>query len=341
MEFKTIAVYRPSAEEVERLHAMWREDPSHVVRNRAHATLLLFEKKRSFADVADIFGVHENTVRNWAERWTSLRIDGLRDLPGRGPKPLLDDAEKDWVVLRVAEEPRSLKAALPKTEAETGKRPSLDTLRDILKRRGKSWKRMRKIPKGEPTPEQAETGRAEIAELKALAADGEIALVYFDAAGFSLDPAVPSAWQDRGRAATLGIRATKSRRIEQLGFLDPAANALTTFEQRGVVDSQVVIRAMDGYCEDLAQPTVAVLDNAPVNTSAAVQAKRSEWEKRGLTLYYLPPYSPQLNLIEIVWRKVKHAWLPTWAYASLAAMEDALRGIFNSFGTEYKIEFSL
>lgn len=37
-------------------------------------------------------------------------------------------------------------------------------------------------------------------------------------------------------------------------------------------------------------------------------------ETRGLFIYYLPPYSPELNLIEILWSFIKYAWLPFNAY---------------------------
>jgi len=67
----------------------------------------------------------------------------------------------------------------------------------------------------------------------------------------------------------------------------------------------------------MTRPTVVVLDNAPIHTSHAVAAKLDEWERLGLTLYFLPPYSPQLNLIEILWRKIKYEWMPNSAYTSL------------------------
>ena len=38
---------------------------------------------------------------------------------------------------------------------------------------------------------------------------------------------------------------------------------------------------------------------------------------------YLPPYSPELNLIEILWRRIKYTWLPFSAYACLNALSEA------------------
>ena len=46
-----------------------------------------------------------------------------------------------------------------------------------------------------------------------------------------------------------------------------------------------------------------------MHTSKAVQARRVVWEARGLFLFYLLAYSPELNLIEVLWRELKYRWL--------------------------------
>ncbi len=66
-----------------------------------------------------------------------------------------------------------------------------------------------------------------------------------------------------------------------------------------------------------------------------------EWDRRGMTLYFLCTYSPELNLIEILWRKIKYEWIPISAYESISNLRAALRNIIDSFGpNEYRIDFS-
>lgn len=43
---------------------------------------------------------------------------------------------------------------------------------------------------------------------------------------------------------------------------------------------------------------------------------RSFWEQRGLFLFYLPPYSPQLNIAETLWRILKGKWIRPQDYIS-------------------------
>jgi transposase len=340
MKYDEIADYPLLPEQIDELNSIIRgSDPYHV-RIRAQAILLLFADHRFFDDVASVCRVHVNSVRNWAKRWIECGIDGLYYIPGRGVKPIFSETEKDIIVGYVEEEPRSVRRLAQTVEQITGKRAGLETFRRILKGRGKSWKRQRKISKGEREKEEYEKGKADLQQLRQLANDGEFALYYFDVSGFSLTPEVPYAWQDLGRQGTIGIPTSRSKRINVLGFMNPTANEVRAFKHIGSVNSDVVIEAMDAFCDELQGPAVVNLDNAPVHTSAAVAAKTDEWEKRGLTLYFLPRYSPELNLIEILWRKIKYEWIPGWAYTNMASLEEALREVLNSIGLKHKIQFS-
>ena len=53
---------------------------------------------------------------------------------------------------------------------------------------------------------------------------------------------------------------------------------------------------------------------AGVLTSGAFCAATERWAARGLQVYHLPPYSPELNLIECFWKKLKYQLLPVGAW---------------------------
>jgi transposase len=48
-----------------------------------------------------------------------------------------------------------------------------------------------------------------------------------------------------------------------------------------------------------------MLDNGPIHTAKATLALFPEWAPKGLHMHFLSPYSPELNRIEILWRKMK------------------------------------
>jgi DDE superfamily endonuclease len=66
-----------------------------------------------------------------------------------------------------------------------------------------------------------------------------------------------------------------------------------------------------------------------------------QWVQRGLIIKYLPPYSPELNLIEILWRFMKYYWMPFSAYMSLQGLRQSIEDILQRFGTDYTIAFEM
>jgi len=57
-------------------------------------------------------------------------------------------------------------------------------------------------------------------------------------------------------------------------------------------------------------------------------------------LHFLPPYSPELNLIEILWRKLKYEWLPLDAYQSYGHLKKWLLEILDNVGEKFQITFA-
>ena len=76
---------------------------------------------------------------------------------------------------------------------------------------------------------------------------------------------------------------------------------------------------------------MVVLDNAGIHTSKAVKAARPDLARRGVFLYYLPAYSPELNRIEPVFKQVKHHDIPVRSYTSKADLRQAVEAGFDAF----------
>ena len=113
---------------------------------------------------------------------------------------------------------------------------------------------------------------------------------------------------------------------------------LISFETR--INSEIVIKFLDNYVEKIDKMTVVVLDNAPIHRSKAFQKKITQWSKKKLKIFWLPTYSPQLNLIENLWRFMKYEWIESWAYASWNNLVEYVENILKDFGTKYTINFA-
>ena len=63
------------------------------------------------------------------------------------------------------------------------------------------------------------------------------------------------------------------------------------------------------------QPRVVALDNASCHCSQAVQEALPQLRNKEIELYFLPPYSPELNDIEPYFGRVKQQEIPIRSYA--------------------------
>ncbi len=81
------------------------------------------------------------------------------------------------------------------------------------------------------------------------------------------------------------------------------------------------------------------MDNSSIHQNNFLWNKEAEWAEKGLEIFFLPTYSPHLNIIEILWRFIKYTWLESDAYESYSALVDAVENILKNFGTEYTINF--
>ena len=314
----------------------FNDDPSPQVRKRAHS-ILLSDRGYSLDEIAHLYQVDRDTVCRWFDRWQEDGGAGLSDRPRSGCPPKLLAEEEEIAVASLQEEPRSIKKAQEKVYQETGKTVSQWTIKRIARKADLRWKRMRKSHKSKRNEALFKQAQAEIELLEAQADAGEIDVAYFDEAGFSLVPVVPYAWQPVGE--TLEIPSAYSRRLNVLGFF----SRNHTFHHctvTGKVDSETVITCFDQFVQTLDKKTVVLIDNAPTHTSHKFKGKLEEWARKGLIVKYLPTYSSELNLIEIVWRFIKYQWLPLSAYLSFKDLKTALQGVLDGIGSKYRITFA-
>ena len=149
-------------------------------------------------------------------------------------------------------------------------------------------------------------------------------------------PKIPYAWQKVNE--TIEMPSSRSKSFNVLGLLSPNTN-FDSMIVEGTVTTDVIVNYFDEFATSLTQETWIILDNAPTHKSKAFQAKIPEWKNKNLHLYFLPPYSPELNLIEILWRFIKYKWLTFAAYLSTDHLEKSLIEILANIGTKYQITY--
>ena len=167
--------------------------------------------------------------------------------------------------------------------------------------------------------------------------NGLIDLFFTDETGFSLTPSIPYGWQPIGEQ--ISIRSSRTKALNLFGLLSRSGK-LTTYSTKECIDSDFVIECIDEVSLTIRRPTVLVMDNAPWHKSKKVIKKQRDWEQKGLYIFYLPVYSPHLNLIETLWRKIKHEWLRPRDYESVKNLTNTVFNIIRNYDDEFCINFS-
>jgi transposase len=173
-------------------------------------------------------------------------------------------------------------------------------------------------------------------QLWALYHGGKIDLYFGDESAFSMNPKLPYGWSPQGER--IKIFPLRDKKINLFGVFRPD-NFSLTYESQENINSDFLIRALNDFCRYLEKPTVLVLDNAPTHRSEKFLAAVEKWMEKELYIFFLPKYSPHLNLAETFWRKAKYEWLRPTDYGSFAKFKKKIKHIFTHVGLEYKIQF--
>jgi len=165
------------------------------------------------------------------------------------------------------------------------------------------------------------------------AQEGKIELLFMDAAHFVLLPFL-------GYLYSLATRFIKSwsgrKRFSVLGAINAVSKELIMMTEATYVNSMTVC----GLLKEIAiryhdRHIVIVLDNARYQRCRLVPQTA---ERLHIRLLFLPPYSPNLNLIERLWKFVKKKALYNRFYSDFQVFCSAITDCLNKTHTEYREE---
>jgi transposase len=165
---------------------------------------------------------------------------------------------------------------------------------------------------------------------------GVIDLRFCDEVAFNLEPNVPYGWNPIGEQQ--GMETKKGGNLNVFGLLNVHTGALNSYTTKGKVDSTQVIEWLDDFVTTMTKPVVLIMDNAPWHKSKLMMARIEEWQKQNLFIYFIPPYSPHLNLIEILWRMMKYKWLRPIDFTDSISLHARINYILANY---HEVEFAI
>jgi transposase len=235
---------------------------------------------------------------------------------------------------------RSIKQARAIIQQRTGIRRGCTQVRHFLKDRlGFRWRRTGAIPVppkktiAEHAREQAAFLRDKLEPRLEQARQGHRQVYFVDAAHFVFAPFLGCLWC----VARLFVRAASGRkRYNVLGALDAVTHRLVRVTNLGYINAESVctlMRSVAGAAVGL--PITLVLDNARYQKCAVVQELAASLK---IELLYLASYSPNLNLIERLWRFVRVESLNSTYYEKFDDFRTAIDGCLDGLDTVHKGE---
>jgi len=315
------------------LRALRRTGLAPKVRDRIEM-VTLSDAGWSAPRIAAHLGRHPQTVRSLLRAFAAGGIAALYPFRS-GPAPDAERRRRVASTLRelLAEERTWTSRQLAEALAARGVALGPRQVRRHLKRLGAGYRRTASTLKHKQDPAKAERAGKVLANLKAKAAAGSIVLYYLDECGFSPTLPVGSSWTLPGQRKLVRYEAPQGRRVNALAAYRPYGRSprLEVFTAGRTWNSYDLI----GFLKALPWargPRVIVLDNAGLHTSKVIRRARRSLTAAGIYLYFLPPYSPELNEIEAVFRQVKYHEIPERSHTTRIGLREAVERGFDNYG---------
>jgi transposase len=297
--------------------------------HRRMNVLLLLDDGWAPERIAEALYIDAETVREYRRLYKSSGVGGLERLAYVG-------AEADLTTEQQAILSAELEARLYMTSKEVcafvaarfGVEYTPNAMSKLLKRLGFVYKKPKRVPAKAKAAAQQQFVEQTLAPLMA-EAGAEKPLYFVDATHPAYTGHPACGWIKKGQT-----RELKSNH----GRVNVTVNGALSWPDREVVRREagkITSAAMIELFDELAarHPTATairvVLDNASYNHSKQIKAYLSQDGCR-ITLVYLPPYAPNLNLIERLWWLMKKKALWNQHYPCLADFKAAINRFFDN-----------
>jgi transposase len=304
-----------------------------VVRQRAHVILLRSERIEN-TKISALTGLSETTLIDYVHRYTEKRSEWVTSLNFRKPASQLqpfDNAIKEHfeknpvpTVLQACQEVYKLSGImLKKTQ-----------MRTYLKKLGLQWRKVSGVPAKVNLEAQQKFHDDQLQPRLTEAKTGKRAVYFVDAAHFVMGAFLGFLWCFK----RIFVRTPSGRqRFNVLGALNAVTQTLEIITNHSYITSIQVCELLKKIAAINTLPITLVLDNARYQRCQMVIELAKQL---GIELLFLPPYSPNLNLIERLWKLTKQECLNSKYYANFVDFSAAIQSFLVNMNTSHHSKIS-
>jgi transposase len=309
-------------------------DP-HV--QRKMEVLWLLHHGETHERAATLAGVSRSSVHRCLTDYLKGGLEFIRRCPHKGSVSPLDEQQASLEEYFDQHPPQTVKAAQQVIVQRTGIRRGLTQVRRFLKRLGLTPRKACAIPVP-PKATPAEHAQKQAAFLEdqleprlAEARAGRRQVRFVDASHFVFATFLGYLWCKTRWC----VRAASGRkRFNVLGAVDALSHNLVQITNHSYINAESVCALLRAVVEaGTGLPITLVLDNARYQKCALVTELAAQL---GVELLYLPSYSPNLNLIERLWKFVKKECLNSIHYPNYEAFTTAITQCLEDLPTKHK-----
>lgn len=315
--------YSLSKEKIANLERIHRSLRDKRQADRVKAVIAL-AKGWSAAQVAEILLFDEKTSRNYFETFRQGGVRALLDDNYSGAQPMLDDLQMRELERYLEEHILpDAKAVADHIKKRYGVEYSVSGVTDLLHRLGFSYKKPKHVP-GKQDPLKQQAFLEEYERLKAR--KGEDDPIYFADATHPMHNSVPSCgWIKKGADKELKANCGRQRLningAINIETLEPVTGFYETINADSTIDLFDKIEARHLKAKKI----YVIVDNARYYHSRLLQEHVGGTK---IEMVFLPPYSPNLNLIERFWKFFRKKVLNNRYFDTFEKFKDACKSFF-------------
>ncbi|HPZ40610.1 MAG TPA: IS630 family transposase [Candidatus Atribacteria bacterium] len=340
-------IQRLTDEELKSLIEAYNAEKDRNARLRIHC-VILWGKGYDWATIKDVLMISEGMIHEVIKKYRMSGISSLTENRYKGHNYKMT-AEQEKAVVKFVKEHfvTSTKVVINWIKEHWGIVYSEQGMKNFLNRHGFVYKKPKGIPGKHPS---AEEQRAVIQELTSImeecAAHEKEEIYFLDGSGFTHNLKLGYGWIEKGQEKFFKTNTSREK-INVNGAYNPLTQEVIGIEHEENVNQQSNMKLIDKILEKDFKGTekhklYLVMDNARYNHGKLFQAHLEKWkrEKRmEIEVLYLPPYSPNLNLIERLWKYAKKKILGVY-YDELWKFKSAVKNFFENTVKDkaYKME---
>ncbi len=328
-------LFNLSEAEIEKLSYERYAYPDPMVQKRIFAVYLKVTLGWNNSTIGHAVDLHYNAVGHWINIYKANGFESLLTNNYGNKNSELENHADSILKSFQLQPPMTAAQAAERIREMTGISRSEQQVRSFMKRHELKFIKCGHIPAKADNGQQHQWVETELKPVIEAAQKEKVHLFFCDAAHFVLQPYLCSLWC----AFRVFIKASAGRnRINILGAVHAITKEVVTIANTTYITSGTLIDFLKLLKEKFPdKPIAIVLDNARYQHCFLVKTFA---KSLGIHLLFLPPYSPNLNIIERLWKFTKKEILYAKYYDKPKLFHQAIQNFFEQINQNFKQQLS-